>query len=116
MNKFSPDQNRELALKYADGRESEMNIVAPMSFVFNEVEHFESIQSDLCYIQLQKIDSSIIGPGFLRKTAVFNIELIIVESYYQPILRIDHFQKDDEIENYKVIDKTEQLLVFKRLH
>lgn len=116
MDKFSPDQNRELALKYADGKESEMNIVAPMTFVFNEILHFKSIQGDLAYREMQKMDSSIIGPGFLRKAAEFNSELILVESYYQPFLGIEHFQKDDEIEGYTVIDKTDQLLVFKRLH
>jgi len=116
LQKFSPKQNRELALRYADGRESEMNIVAPMSFFFDEVENFKRIQGDLCYIQLQKMDSTIYGEGFLQKAAGFDAEIIMVEPYYQPMLGIDHFSVGDIIAGYKVIDKTDHSLVFKRLH
>jgi hypothetical protein len=116
LQKFTPKQNRELALRYADGRESEMNIVAPMSFFFDEVENFKRIQSDLCYIQLQKMDSSVYGKGFLQKASTFDAELIMVEPFYQPLLGIDHFSIGDTTAGYLVIDKTDHSLVFKRLH
>ena len=116
IEKFSPGQNRKIAQKYAGGMEEGMNIVAPMSFFFNEVENFNRIQGDLCYIQLQKMDSSVYGEGFLRKAASFDAELIMVEPYYQPMLGIDHYNIGDTIANYEVVDKTDHSLVFKRLH
>lgn len=114
--KFSTEQNRELAIKYAEGMESTMHVVAPMSFFFDEVEHFKSIQSDLAFIQLQKMDSTVYGEGFLQKAASFDADLIMVEPYYQPMLGIDHLKKGDIIAGYEVIDKTGHSLVFKRLH
>lgn len=92
-----------------------MNVVAPMSFFFDEVEHFKSIQSDLCYIQLQKMDSTVFGEGILQKAATFDAELIMVEPYYQPMLGIDHLNIGDVLADYEVIDKTNHSLVFKRL-
>ena len=53
-----------------------------MSFFFDEVGHFKNIQSDLCYIQLQKMDSSVFEEGFLQKAATFNAELNMVFPNY----------------------------------
>ena len=86
-----------------------------MIFIFNEIENSQRIQCDLCYIQLQKMDSSVYGEGFLRKAATFDAELIMVEPYYQPKLGIDHFSVGDTVAGYLVIDKTDHSLVFKRL-
>lgn len=115
LDKFSPDENRELSLLYTDGMEEEMNIVAPMSFIFDEIEHYNRIQGDLAYIQLQKMDSSVYAQGFLRKAEEFDISLIMVSDYYQDKLGIAEYAKGDTIGQYSVIDKTDELLVFKRL-
>ena len=65
IQKFSPVQNRELTLKYANDA-SRMKIVAPMTFIFNEIEHFEQIQGELCYTEMQKLDSTIYGDRFFK--------------------------------------------------
>lgn len=114
IKKFSADQNRELALKYAGSKESNMNIVAPMTFIFNEINNFNQIQGDLCYVQLQKLDSTVYGEGFLKKANDFNRELIMISSNYQELLGISTYNKGDDFENYLVIDKNEEMIVFKR--
>lgn len=114
IKKFSADQNRELALKYAGSKESNMNIVAPMTFIFNEINNFNQIQGDLCYVQLQKLDSTVYGEGFLKKANDFDRELIMISSNYQELLGISTYNKGDDFENYFVIDKNEEMIVFKR--
>lgn len=114
IQKFSPDQNRELAQKYAKGNTSQMKIVAPMTFIFNEIENFEQIQGELCYTELQKLDSTIYGKGFLKHANDFDRDLIMMAPRYQQMLGISAYQKGDEFEHYFVLDKTEDLIVFKR--
>jgi hypothetical protein len=114
VQKFSPDQNRKLAEKYADGNENNMKIVAPMTFVFNEIEHFDQIQANVFYMELQKSDSTIYGEGFLKKAYLFDRDLLLISPYYQQKLGVDTYKKGDEFEHYRVIDKTRDLIVFKR--
>ena len=33
-----------------------LKIIAPLTFVFNEIEHFGRIQSEIGYVELQKFD------------------------------------------------------------
>ncbi|MEJ2593531.1 MAG: hypothetical protein P8100_00025 [bacterium] len=115
LKKFTPETNRMMAEKYADGSEAEMKIVGPMTFIFNEVEHFKRIQGDLCYVQLQKMDSTVFGEGFLDKAETFHTDLIMVEPKYQGLLGIDHMVTGDTVGAYWVVDDTEQAKVFKRL-
>jgi hypothetical protein len=114
VQKFSASENRELAKKYAGGMEANMKIVAPMTFIFNEIEHFEQIQGELCYTELQKLDSTIYGKGFLKYANDFDRDLIIVTPRYQQMLGISAYKKGDEFEHYYVLDKTKDLIVFKR--
>jgi hypothetical protein len=113
--KFNPEHNRALAEKYAGDKSSEMNIIAPMTFIFNEIEHFNRIQGEVCYIEFQKSDSIVKGEGFLKKAKEFDVDLIMISPFYQQILGISEFEKGTESGDYKVIDKSDQLLVFKRL-
>ena len=114
LQKFSPEQNRKLAEKYAGGSEKEMNIIAPMTFIFNEVEYFRQIQGEICYVELQKNDSTIFGKGFLEKAYAFDRDLIMVTPYYQQKLGIESYKKGDEFEHYQVVDKNEEMIVLKR--
>lgn len=113
--KFSPEQNRVLAEKYAGAKSSEMNVIAPMTFIFNEIENFNRIQGEVCYIEFQKSDARVNGEGFLQKAKEFDVDLIIISPFYQTILGISEFKKGTEKGGYQVIDNTGQLLIFKRL-
>lgn len=114
VQKFSPGQNRELTLKYANNNASKMKIVAPMTFIFNEIEVYDQIQGELCYTELQKLDTTIYDQGFLKYANDFDRDLIMVSPIYQKALGISAYQEGDEFEHYYVLDKTEDLIVFKR--
>jgi len=114
--KFSPEQNRILAKSYGGEETETMNVIAPMTFIFNEIENFNRIQGEVCYIEFQKADPTIKGEGFLKKADEYDIDLIMISPFYQQILGISAFKPGMNKGNYRVIDKTDDLLVLKRLH
>jgi len=115
MEKFNSEENHNLTEKYTDSGTREMNIVAPMTFIFNEITEFKSIQGDLSYYELQKLDPSIKGPGLLRKAETFDISLMMISKYYHEPLGISEYEIHDTIGQFHVLDKNDELLVFKRL-
>ena len=115
VKKFKVDKNQALAEKYIDVDKKTLNIVAPMTFIFNEIEHFKRIQGDLCYYELQKLDPSIRGEGLLRKAETFDISLMMISKYYFEPLGISEYEIHDTIGQFHVFDKNDELLVFKRL-
>jgi len=112
--KFSPNDHRELSKKYSGGQTESMNIIAPMIFVFNEIENYNRIHGEVCYMELQKADHSVAGEGFIHKANQFNIGLIMLTPFYQEKLKMGHFTSGDTVVNFQVIDKTEELLVLRK--
>ena len=113
--KFSADQNRQIALRYAGDNARAAKIVAPLTFIFNEIENFDRIQGDLCYKELQRLDPSLKGEKVLEKMDSFEIELGMFSKKYHRTLGMESYEAGDTVNIYKVIDRTEDLLVFKRL-
>lgn len=111
--KFTPEINRKISLKYAGDNEVNMKIVAPMSFIFNEIEVYDQIQGELCYTELQKLDTTIYGEGFLKRAYNFKRDLLIITPLFQNKLGIAHYEKGDDFEHYVVADKTEEFIVFR---
>lgn len=66
-----------------------LNIVAPMFYIFEGIERFNRIQSEICYNELLKADTTVYGKGFLKKTTEFDIDYVILADYY-----ITHFGID----------------------
>jgi len=116
IKKFSPDDSRSLARKYTKGNTDSMNVIAPTSFVFNEIENFNRIQGDVCYKYLQKLDTTIKGEGFFSKALFYEIDLMLISKQFQKGLGVSGYKTGDSIGYYEVIDKTDELLVFKRIN
>lgn len=116
VKKFSPAQNKELTEKYAGANSHGMNIVAPMTFIFNEIEDYNSIQSDLCYVELQKTDPAIKGEGFFKKANDFDISLIMVSDYNRKLLGLTNYHKGDTIAGFRVIDNNPEMIVCKKIN
>jgi hypothetical protein len=114
VQKFSAEENRKLAVKYAGTETKDMNIVAPMTFIFDEIENFNRIQGEVCYIELMKADPTVSGRGLLQKAETFEADLLMFTPFYVESLGLSGFQKGEEVVGYKIVDKTEALLVIKR--
>ncbi len=111
IKKFSPEQNRQLTLEYAGNNVSAMNIVAPLTFIFNEIEYYNSIQGEVCYTEFQKAEPDLKGVKFLEKAESFGNEMIIVTPYYQHQLGIDNYKKGEHHGNFVVKAKTNDLII-----
>lgn len=114
LQKFSPQDNRDLTLKYAGNNVSEMNIIAPITFIFNEIENFHRIHGELFYTEMAKTGPDFRGEGFFQKAAGYRISLIMVSTYSANLLGIENCVVGEEHGEYEVVDKNPELIVFKR--
>jgi len=91
-----------------------LQIIAPMTFVFNEIEHFKTIQGEICYNELKKSDPSIFGTGFLNKAAEFDIDYIILSEFFITHFGVDQLNEDDILAaNYELIYKSSTMVILK---
>lgn len=81
LEKFTPRENALITEKYISEDPSSIRIIAPMTFIFNEIEKFERIQSDLSLTEMMKSDPSMYGSGMLEKTKTSGIRYIILEPF-----------------------------------
>jgi len=114
LQKFSSQDNRELALKYAGGSVSEMNIIAPITFIFNEIENFHRIHGELFYTEMAKTDPAFRGEGFFQKASGYGINLIMVSTYSANLLGIENCAVGEGHGEYEVVDKNPELIIFKK--
>jgi hypothetical protein len=116
MKKFSSEQNRALSLKYAGENTSSMNIVTPLTFIFNEIEYYNQIQGEVCYTEFQKAEPNLKGLKFLEKAESFGNELLIITPYYQNKLGINNFEKGKQYGNFLVVEKNDDYIILKKPH
>jgi hypothetical protein len=113
-DKANPGYNAELTRQYVKGDPSEFNIIAPMTFIFNEIEKYNKIQGELCYTELQKSDSTIYGAGFLQKASEFDIDYIFLTPYFSRSLGVSGFPEGMTIDGYSVLANDPEIMVLER--
>ncbi|MFH1118664.1 MAG: hypothetical protein V1775_02490 [Bacteroidota bacterium] len=111
--KFDPQLKRSLMKTYIPGNQSSMRIVAPMDYIFNEIEYFKSIQGERLYTTLQKFDKTIYGSGFLKKAIDFNIDYIVLSRGYRYNLGMENIRINDTLSGFRVIYYTQKLSILK---
>ena len=97
--KNNSNTNKLIVQKYIKGKVDTCRIVAPMTFIFDEILYFKSIQGDVCYSEMQKTDKSIYKDGFLKLTKKFNIDYIILTPGAMRSFGINKYTKDDYSRN-----------------
>jgi len=81
IEKFKASDNAGITAKYVDEDPATVNVIAPMTFIFNEIEKFKRIQADLSFFEMSKSDQSIKGKGLLDKAREFGIRYIILSPF-----------------------------------
>jgi hypothetical protein len=115
LQKFSSKKNAELTLRYITEDPADINVVAPMTFIFNEIDKFSRIQSEVCYVEFQKTDSRVSGAGFLERTKPFNIRYIILSEYYRNLLGWEEPEKVSLPDEFEIISGLDdEFLVIRR--
>lgn len=114
FQKFTADQNSLISRKYVKENPNGLKVIAPMTFVFNEITKFSLIQSEMCYAEMLESDPSIKGEGFFRKALQYDIDYVFISPVYRYILGISIYEEGDAPSGYMLIDKTNDLVVFRR--
>jgi hypothetical protein len=116
FRKYDPEANRRLVETCITAKTDTCRIVAPMTFIFNEIENFRSIQGDLCYTELQKNDSTVYGKGFLERTTRYGTDYIILTGEFIHRLGADRLTGQDLADaRFTVIRRQDGLLILQKL-
>jgi hypothetical protein len=90
--KFSARSNALITQEHLKGHSLEnTNIIAPMTFIFNEIESIGRIHGEVCYTEMQKADPEIYADGFLAKADEFDIDFIHLSPYYRTKLGLGNY-------------------------
>ena len=111
LQKFTPLQNRKISLKYAGSNIAKTNVVAPLTFIFNEIEYYNHIQGEVCYTEFQKAEPDLKGVKFLEKAESYGNSLLIITPYYQHLLGIDDFKKGKRYGDFVVKEKNPKHII-----
>ncbi len=117
IEKFDTRYTREIVARYISTQTDSLNIIAPMTSIFNEIEHFNRIQGELCYNELKKSDPTIYKTGFLKKAEEFDIDYIILSKFFVSHFGID--QMDDQeilVANFQLLYKSDDMVILRNNH
>jgi hypothetical protein len=115
LQKFSRNDYRELTSRYLPGDQSEKRIIAPMTFIFNEIPYYKSIQGQDSYTEMQETDAGITGEGFLQKASTFDTDHIILTPYFIKKLGLEGLTTGKSFGSYRVVDKNDNYLILTRI-
>jgi 4-amino-4-deoxy-L-arabinose transferase-like glycosyltransferase len=81
VKKYNPEDNARITEKYFSRQTDELNILAPMEFIFNEIPKYGRIQSDLSISEMQKFQS-VRGTVFFDMADSLHINAMILSDEY----------------------------------
>lgn len=114
--KWTKEENQYLVQTYIKGNTNDYRIIAPMTFIFNEINNFKSIQSELCYSEMQKSDKTIYRKGFLHLTNIYKIDYIILSEHFIKKFKMDSISNIEiAVCNFQVLLKRKDLIILKKL-
>ncbi len=117
FNKYDNERNRMISEKYIGHDTDSLSIIAPMKFVYNEIEHYKRIQGEICYNELKKLDSTIYQEGFLAKADEFDIDYIILNKFFMSHFGMDKMTSEQiDQADFELIHRDEDMLILKNRH
>ncbi len=105
IQKFSPIQNRNITEKYVLPPQTDKTIVAPMHFIFNELENYKEIISLMSFNERQKTEDQLYGDGFFITANKENIDYLIITDEYWKSLKLPDTTMSYYISNYRIIGR-----------
>ncbi|MCO5256624.1 MAG: glycosyltransferase family 39 protein [Lentimicrobium sp.] len=112
--KFDPGKHAELSNKYIDARQDTVRVIAPMDFIFNEIEHFGRIQGDLSFADMQKAGHDLHGKSFLKMADSLGIHYLLLSDHYLEKFGLDGFTVADfRSAGFTIAGKEENLQIIK---
>lgn len=106
VNKYDTQKNEAITEKYFPENTSQLNILAPMEFIFNEIPKYNRIQSDLSIAEMQK-RNEINGSSFFSLMDSLQIDGIILSDEYKRKFGLMVMEEND-LSNESFIIKGEE--------
>lgn len=95
FRKFDVEKNVRIAEKYMDPNTHKLNILAPMTYIFNEMGNFKRIQSDLSLAEMQKAGKKIAGSQLLNYADSMKIDYLLITDEYKDRFKISSISVAD---------------------
>ena len=83
IHKFDSGTNRSFTEKYIGQDSKEINILAPMNFIFNEITQFNRIQGDLGYADLLRAGLPLHGTYLLKYADSTGLDYLVITEEYR---------------------------------
>lgn len=115
--KFNPDKNRLLSQKYFGANTQKVRVLAPMTFIFDEMGRFDRIQSDLGIAELQKSGRLFSGNRLLQYADSLKIDYVMITDEYRSKFGMDTLDAGNYGKHgYRIAGAEPGLLILGRNH
>lgn len=113
-SKYDPELNKKIRMAFAAERSNDMIVLAPMEFIFDEIDNFKEIHSLMSFNERLKITPDLKSDKFLETAASEEIDLILLNDDYANVFLMQNFKLHDFNAGYRLVYKDPQLMVWKK--
>lgn len=111
LKKFSPAQNSFITNTYVKTPTSNTKIMAPMPFIFNEIQKYEEIVSLMSYHERKKTETSLTGIGFFIAANNEEIDYIVINDSYWNIFKLPEKTNSNQIPLYNIVGRIDDIII-----
>lgn len=111
VQKFTPQKHKEITQQYVKKPTKETIILAPMTFIFDEIYDYEEIIGLMSFNERSKTNTKIKSLEFFDITEKEDIDYILINEYYIKKFNLGELNISDEAGNYLVVVKTDGLTI-----
>ena len=113
--KFDPGRNRLLSQKYFGSQTEKLKVLAPMTFIFDEMGRFGRIQSDLGIAEMQKAGRQLSGKRLLHYADSLKVDYVLITDEYRSKFGMDTLDANNYSKlGYRIAGAEAGLLVLGR--
>jgi hypothetical protein len=113
-SKYDPTLNNKIRMAFAAENSNDMIVLAPMEFIFDEIDNFKEIHSLMSFNERLKITPNLRSDKFLETAAYEDIDLILLNDEYANVFLMQNFKLHDINAGYRLVYKDSQLMVWKK--
>ncbi|WP_026464113.1 glycosyltransferase family 39 protein [Adhaeribacter aquaticus] len=114
--KYKPEEFNKLVKAYLPEDTKNLKIVAPMTFIYGNIDGFKAIQADMCYGELNRVNSKIYQEEFLNLTKANKADYLILTDHYIDKFGLVHYTNHDFLKaGFQQLLGGKELIILKRI-
>jgi hypothetical protein len=115
QSKYDPLMNEKIRLTFTNDNSDEIHVLAPMEFIFDEIDNFEKITSLMSYNEQLKLFPDLKKAKFLLKAKNEGIDLILLNKEYMKTFDLQSYVLNSHVEGYTLVYKDKDLMVWEMM-